>query len=352
MANPLEMLGVGNNGLGSAVMGLQALEAQDMQRQLSLADLAAKQQLMNSNALGMQKEQLALEEARQLSPSKIAAGIAGNEASVGDAQLKKQQQFGQMVSQMGRAFENIPPEQRMQYLQAMGQKVPGITEDPTFQSLLSTSPEQLPLALRQVGNDIMLRTGEQLRALELQKAKDDASMAREQVGQAGATGRQAMSDAAAMERAKFNAEQNRLLEQTRIDAGKYDKDALKRDPNYIVSTSKNFQEASTKLYLAAESAKSPEEKQNLQNMAALMEQRAKAQAAAGARPGMTIDSFGNLVPNDVYGVSTPPIGGAAPQGPQVKSQQGAVPQGLPQGTINNGDGTFTLPDGRKVRRKQ
>jgi len=348
MANPLEMLGIGSNGLGAAVTGLQALQSQDLQQQMGLADLAAKQQAAQQAQLQMAKDQLGLEEARQLSPSKVAAGIAGNESAVGEGQLKKQQQFGQMVGQMGQAFERIPPAQRQQYLQQMAQRVPGIAEDPTFLSLMNTDPDDLPLALRKVGNDILLNTGDQLRSLQLQKAKDDAAMARTQVSEAGANSRESAGNAAALERTRMQIEANKDIEQKRIDAGKYNKKDVMADPASAILKYGPEKLSAMALYEASK-ADNPEEKAYWNQLGAQAASLGSQFRSAGATPKQVID------PNAPGGIGqVNPYGqqGVDPFTSLPQSQQAAPIPGLPQGTVNNGDGTFTLPDGRRIRRKQ
>lgn len=296
MASPLELLGL-QNGLGPAVTGLQQFEQNDLANQSALADTLYKQQQTANQAIAGQQAQFDLDQARKLGPSAVQAGIAGNEAKVGEANIAKQQQLGEMINQIGSQLDKVPPQQRTQMMQAMAQRVPGIAKDPTFQMLMQTDPNQLPNALKQVGTNILMQTGDQMRKQALQKQGEDARMAQARMEQAAATGRTAMGESGAMARERFRAEQNAALEDKRIAAGKYDKRAQARDPNFIISSAKNYQEAATKLYNAAAGSDDPMEKAELTARARDMEQRALSQATAAVKPGVTIGPDGQLMPN-------------------------------------------------------
>lgn len=289
MASLMEMLGVNNTGLGSAVSGIEALEQSELNRAKSLADLMTARQAQQSAAIQQQRDALTLERERALNPSAIEVGLAENQGKLGKEQLMKLQQLGERVSQTSSLFEKIAPEQRQQYLQQMAQTIPGIANSPEFQQLLSVDPANLPMALSKLGNDIMLRTGDQLRAMEKQKAADDAAMARVQAQEAGATSRQQALFAHQM-----------ALEQERIAAGKYDKASILKDPVAAIYKMGPEKMASVALF-EMQTSTDPAEKEKWRVIGQGASQLASQFRSAGATPQPMIVPGQGLTVQDVYG---------------------------------------------------
>lgn len=334
MASPLELLGINpQTGLGGIVTGMNTQEAFDLDQQQGLQKLFNAQQQRQLNEVQMQKDLLGLDTARQTQASDIAAANAGNEAKVGAAGLAKMQQFGERVTQLGGAMKQMPVEQRQAYLQNLAQQVPGIAKDPTFMALMNTDPNMLPQELEKTGRNIMLQTGEQMRASALTQQKDDAAMAREQAGnaaalertrisEAGANGRAAMSESRAMQLARFNAETQKDLRRMDIDAGKYASKKAGTDPATMLMKAGTYEKTASLYQVLANQTKDPEEKAEYQAYADDFYRRRNEDQIARVAPGMTVGPDGNVMPNLPMGAR-----GVAP----VPMQQSAPTQAAPQG---------------------
>lgn len=358
MASPLELLGL-QNGLGPAMTGINQLEANENARQMELMDMYMKQQQGQGQSLANQKAAFDLSQAQAAGPSALQATIAGNEEKVGASQLAKQQQMGEMINQIGGQLERVPPEQRMQLMQAMAQRVPTITKDPTFQMLMQTDPTQLPNALKQVGTNIMLQSGEQLRKQQLQTQGEDARFKIASMQEGGANARAAAGRDNDMRMLQERLASQEKLERERIDAGKYQKRQSGVQGLMDVAGKAGYEKAATAAMILANDKDASEEDRafyrGVANEFATANERQKA-AGGYAKPTLDPNSPTGLGTIDPYGMQGGPVfnqPGSISNPPPAPGQRQAlpVPKGLPPGTVNNGDGTFTLPDGRKGRFK-
>lgn len=358
MASPLELLGL-SGGLGPAMQGINTMEQHESAQQSALADIFAKQEAVKASQLAREKGALELDEARQLSPSKVQAGIASNVAKAGEGALAQQQQFGEMVSQMGDRISQVPPAQRAQVLQAIGSRLPGLDKDPTFQMLMQTAPDQLPSALKQVGTDILLKTGEQLRKQQLQTQGEDARFKLAAMQEGGANSRAAAGRDHDMRMLQEKLASQEKLERERIAAGKYQKRQSGVSTLSDIAGKAGYEKAATAAMILANDKDSSEEDRTFYRGIADEFARAnERQKAAGgyAKPTLDPNSPTGLGTADPYGMQGGTVfnqPGSISNPPPAPGQRQAlpVPKGLPPGTVNNGDGTFTLPDGRKGRFK-
>lgn len=349
MASPLELLGINSQtGLGSNLQNIFTQEAQDLEQQTGLQRLLSAQQKQQADAL-------ALDTARQTQAGEILATNAKNQTAVGQAGLDQMQQFGERVTQLGGAMKRMPPEQRQQYLASLAQAVPGIAENPVFQSLLNVDPNLLPGEIEKAGRDILLQTGQQMRASALRAQQDDAAMERQSAGDAaamerarlaesGANGRAAMGDSRAMQLELLRQQGAERLAKMNNEAGRYNTKREANDPANIAAKL-GYEKGSVYYTVQAAQTQDPAEKMLYQNLADNFREEHIRSRTAGVTPGMTIDpNTGSIVPNLPMGARAP-AATISPQAPPAVT-------GLPQGTKDNGDGTFTLPSGQRIRRKQ
>lgn len=95
----------------------------------------------------------------------------------------------------------------------------------------------------------------------------------------------------------------------------------------------------------------PERRNDFKNQAQLIFDKSRDTADKAVKPFEARAKRSNIDPsvirNSIFGIPQTP---AAPVIPGVPASAIAIP-GLPQGAVDNGDGTFDLPNGRTVRRK-
>lgn len=351
MANPFDLFGI-VNGVGPSLTGQQNVRAADTQNQLSLQSLFNQELANRTGEVDLQQKQLNLDEARALSPSKIALGIRDSRDKISEMDLKDFNRLGDMALQLGSHLDRVPPEQRQQVLGRIGQQVPEIAQNPIFLNLMQTDPTLLPNALKQFGTDIQLETGDYMRKMGLQKAKSADELVQENVRQKGAMDRTQLEVSGANARAGASNANQLALERMRIEAGKYNSKKAAQDPVAMVSKL-GYEKAAVMYDYLAREAKDPAEKAELAANAEMMRRLNLEAKAAGVRPGSTIDSSNNIIPNNPYGTQAPPPPMNLQGLPrETQSSPSSIPAGLPQGTQANGDGTFTLPDGRRVRPKK
>lgn len=330
MATLQDMLGINaQTGLGPVMSAMNSQRDSDMQYDRGLAQLSQMQQDQQLKGLQYQREAATMD-------SDIAAANAGNMNKVMGANADRYNQFGQFASQLGDQISQLPLEQRQQALGQIGQMIPGMGDQAIFQQLMSMDPALLPDALKTLGGKIAMGTNEFQQGSAMQSQKDDAAMERTQA-----------DNAAAMSRAQLSAGNAMAIEQLRISAGKYNKKDIMTNPSEAILKYGPEKLAAMALYEAS-TTDNPKEKELWNRIGQESAQLGGYFRASGATGAQTLDpnSPTGLGHRDPYGMQPPPaFGGGAPQG-----GGGALPAGLPQGTVDNGNGTFTLPDGRVVRK--
>ncbi|UCR75305.1 hypothetical protein vBAfQDWS535_18 [Alcaligenes phage vB_Af_QDWS535] len=329
MATLQDLLGVNSQtGLGPIMTAMNSQRDADMQYDRGLASIAQMQQDNMLKNLQYQREYNTL-------GSEIDAINAGNANKVMASQAERYNQFGQFAAQLGDQIGKMPLEQRQQALAQVGQMIPGMSDQAIFQSILNGDPALIPDALKTVGHQIATGTGQFARDTALQSQKDDAAMARTQA-----------DNAAAMARAQMSASNAMALEQLRISAGKYNKKDIMANPSEAILKYGPEKLAAMALYEAS-TTDNPQEKALWQRIGQESAQLGGYFRASGATGAQTIDpsSPTGLGHRDPYGMQPPPAFGGAPQ----QRGGGSLPAGLPQGTVDNGNGTYTLPNGTVVR---
>lgn len=395
MASPLELLGINpQTGLGTNLQGMYTQQADDLAQQQGLSQLATDALNQTGKGIANQAAQLQLGTDTATQGSTIAAKNSANTTQLGTDKLTQIQNAGQLMINHADAINALPPDQRHAYVANLASQVPGIENTPQYQSLMSTSPDLLPSTLKSMGQNIVLNTGEQLRAqaIQAQKAQDaltlgkqsnDAAMARTQVSEGGANSRNAANINSQMQIAQLGVNKASQLETQRandamnlesakgtmamqlhqmdIDAGKFNRNKAATDPNYLLDQTKGDPtKAATVMTLMASTEPDPDKRAYYAGLSNKFQEIANLHATAGRSPGITIGADGGLATNNTYGSQTPTSNTAIPvmpglpgyqQQPQNVAPSKPPAPGLPPGTKDNGDGTFTLPTGQRVRRK-
>lgn len=332
MATLYDLLGVNaQTGLGPIMTAMNSQRSADMAQERGLAEIAQMQQAQKLNDLKYQRESATL-------GSDIAAANAGNMNKVMASQAERYNQFGQFATQLGDQLSRMPLEARQQALSQVGQMIPGMSEQATFKHLMSLDPALLPDALKTFGKEISLGTNEFQQGSTLQSQKDAAAMARTQA-----------DNAAAMQRAQMAAGNAMALEQLRISAGKYNKKDIMTNPSEAILKYGPEKLAAMALYEAS-TTDNPQEKALWQRIGQESAQLGGYFRASGATGAQTLDpsSPTGLGHRDPYGMQPPPVFNQPPA--QAATQSGDIPPGLPPGTVNNGNGTYTMPNGTVVRK--
>jgi hypothetical protein len=355
--NPMDFMGVNNQtGLGPILTAMNSQRQSDLGNEQGLASMFQQQQAGHA-------QQLQNMENFMTAGGRIGAVNADNQNKMGASYLQRYEQFGQIINQLADSMEQMPPEARQQTMQNIAQGIPGIGDQPMFQQLLNTDPQLLPVALKRTAQGIVMNANQTVREREAQSQKDSGAMARTQTEQSGAMaraqlseqgayGRAAMSDANAIQRTQMGIDAQRDLEQMRIDAGKYTREKAQQSLEQALINADSWEKRAVALTTAGQLAAQNGDQQGAQQyfqLANEAQQQVLDQRTASATPATTLVG-GQPAQVAPYGITRPPsIGG---YGAQPQQQTAPVPAGLPDGTVNNGDGTFTLPDGRKVRPRQ
>lgn len=276
-------------GLGIASQGIRSQDEFDQQTQQNLGNLLYKQALAQQANAQTQKTILDTDTERQLQPTKISVAKSAANTQMSDDQLKQTQNF---YENMRTGAESLPPDQLAQRIQAFGQQFPGIANNPGYQSLLNTPPDQLNTAVKKMAIDGLLNTGDQLRKRQLQQMKDQTDLSVAGINQGGANSRNAATLA-----------MQDKINQDNIAAGKFSNRSNKYNltVQQSVQGSKNYQEASTKLQIAAMATDDPELKQQYEQKAEEFRKLALNQASAAAYPKMGIGDDGGIVQVNPYG---------------------------------------------------
>jgi len=347
MPDPRELLGLSNTGLGAIMQGVeggfaaaQAEKQAELERQKTLQDLFLKEQaerrmadlhpyeldsrkyanLSAQEAAKKASMDNALQEA--LLPGAIQTGKGKQQLELSQQHLQGLQQLGQLAVNFAPSLERMPPQQRQATMAQIAQQYPQLAQSQVFQQLMSMDPRMLPNAMKQFGTHILMSTQEYMQQAALQKQKDDAAMARVRAQEAG-------SD-------------RRLREQ--IEAGRFKKAEL-NDP-FALATKYGLEKAATAFTMAAEEEADPEKKAKYAELAKRFYEMHLNSRMAGAIPGQGFDF------NTGQPTLRMPYGAGITGDWQQPETQPRLLDRLPKGTQDKGDGTFTLPDGTRVRPKQ
>jgi hypothetical protein len=286
-----------------------------LERPLSLAELAARTDQHGANA-GLARAQTAGIDLTNrytgaTQSGRIAATNAGYNADDSVAGLKKLEADGAMYGQLATQMEGMTPWERVNLVKtALGDRLP---QHPALEAGLMKNADTLPQWMAKLSRHsyeqsakAQLAADRQAMMENLQRLKNSGAL---DVAEENAAGRIAAKGAGGGKGGEKPLTMSQWEAQMRAAANAGDE--------------------------AAAAA--------LQRLEA--DRVTRNQAAGAPADGIKRDLLRLPQRAPVPGASV------APQGPPQASGPKALPAGLPQGTKDNGDGTFTLPDGQRVRPK-
>lgn len=144
----------GNQNISDAVKNniAQQTMPQEIQK-ASMLNQLYQAQAQNEQGLAMQNQAKGLTD-MQTQPSTAAATVGGNQAKLSTDQLTKMNNLGGMVQNMASFMDQVPPPARQAMLgQILDQA--GVSDPGLRQGLTSVDPQQLPQALRQIGDGLI-----------------------------------------------------------------------------------------------------------------------------------------------------------------------------------------------------
>jgi len=314
-----------NQSLQDAFANQEAYKQQ--QRPLELDKLRADTGLTNAHTgyFGAETGKInqATDELKQTQPGRIQKTNAENQAGLGAAQIEEMQQMGQRMRLAAAAAASEPtPWGKVQKVKAiLGNSV---QQTPEFDEFLMKHANNLHTYLADYGQNMF----EASDRYKTEKMKEDAALARTQ-------------------------EQTRSAEaiaKANIDAGRWN-----RPGRTILTLEQNIDKEGdpvkkyTMLVEAAQAAMNSGDTDHAERFAArataikgIAEQSMAAKGGGAAVVTQPVGGKPQLTPRSGAGTKLPTP-------PGVKQDPMSI---LPQGTKDNGDGTYTLPSGKRVRPKQ
>lgn len=281
MPNLLDMFGANpTTGLGPVVSAMNAQEDQDTNQAKSLSDLYTAQ--LNQQALGLKNT-----EDQQTSATRVQAQNAQNLGTVTAQNVQSYQKAGELLGQLSDSMSGVPVGQRQAVLSKIVSQIPGASDNPVVQGLLSSDPNNLPTALKSLGNDIALKSSDYLKKSGIQGQSDTAALQRVNAQEAGANARNAASIASAQSIAAAR------------DANALKVARASHDPSML---KENLDQAIARYtVLANRPDLSPEQRQQAANIAKQLQESKVDIATAGAYPKFGLDASGNVIQTNPYG---------------------------------------------------
>ena len=272
-----------------------------------------------------QTEQLTLENAfkKETQPAKIEAENATNKGKVSLAELQELDNMGQLFGQVSARMATAPPPMRAAIAKRLLEKY--IPENPEFDNLLVSNADALPQYFKDMADNVFKMS----RAARMEQMREDRELSKEE--------------------ARFKREERiaQINAGGKVDAAKARSDAAAKTASEAEMVAKMGFEKAAVYYDAkaseAEQAGNTDRAEMYRAKSDTMKMAFERAKILSAMQGQA----GRVDIGQETGMATRP----EPQ-PQGFGGKGALPPGLPQGTKANGDGTFTLPDGRVIRKKQ